>query len=96
VNNHTIRFGKKSRTYLLTASNFGIVCKGKDTTLPDDLIKLLRAYKDLPVHKIPSIHHGQKYEAKARRCYAKEHPKTCGGNVSLKDMGLYISSKYHF
>jgi hypothetical protein len=58
--NHTIRFGKKSRTYLLTASNFGIVCKGKDTTLPDDLIKLLRAYKDLPVHKIPSIHHGQK------------------------------------
>jgi hypothetical protein len=25
------------------------------------LIKLLRAYKDLPVHKIPSIHHGQKW-----------------------------------
>jgi hypothetical protein len=45
VNNHTIRFGKKSRTYLLTASNFGIVCKGKDTTLPDDLIKLNLIHK---------------------------------------------------
>lgn len=87
---------KKTRTYLLTASNFGILCKKKDTTLPDNLIKLLRAYKDLPVHKIPSIHHGQKYEAKARRCYAKKHLKTCGGNVSVKDMGLYISSKYPF
>jgi hypothetical protein len=49
-----------------------------------------------PVHKIPSIHHGQKYEAKARRCYAKEHLKTCGCNVSVRDMGLYISLKYHF
>jgi hypothetical protein len=42
------------------------------TIISDNLIKLLRAYTDLPVHKIPSIHHGQKYEAKARRCYAKE------------------------
>ena len=96
MDNHTTRFGKKTRTYLLTASNFEIVCKRKDTTLSDNLIKLLRAYKDLPVHKIPSIHHGQKYEAKARRCYAKEHLKTCGCNVSVGDMGLYISLKYHF
>ena len=82
VDNHTIRFGKKTRTYLLTASNFGIVCKRKDTTPPDNLIKLLRAYrKDLLVHKIPSIHHGQKYEAKARRCYAKEHLKTSSSSV---------------
>jgi hypothetical protein len=73
---------KKTRTYLLTASNFGIVCKRKDTTPPDNLIKLLRAYrKDLLVHKIPSIHHGQKYEAKARRCYAKEHLKTSSSSV---------------
>lgn len=80
-----------SKNFFLTASNFALICKKRDTTPPDDLIKHLRSYR-LPPATVSSLHHTRKYEAKARRCYAEQHHKKCGGNVSIKNVGLIISS----
>lgn len=42
------------------------------------------------------MHHGRKYEAKARRCYAEQNHTKYGGNVSVKNVGLIISSQFPF
>lgn len=84
-----------ARTFLLTASNFALICKKRDTTPQDNLIKHLRSYR-LPPATVPSLRYGRKYEAKARRCYAEQHHKKCGGNVSVKNVGLIISSQFPF
>jgi hypothetical protein len=38
----------------------------------------------------------KKYESKARRQYVQSHRKNCDGDVSVEDMGLYLSKKYPF
>lgn len=84
-----------ARTFLLTASNFAIICR--DTRPPENLIKHLRSYR-LRLATVPSMNHGRKHEAKARRCYAEQHHKKCDGNVSVSfhNVGLIISSRFPF
>lgn len=84
----------KVRCVLLTASNFGLICKRKSSTPPDNLIKTLRGYNPIPGH-VRSLQHGQKMEIYARREYAKYHVKKCGG-IQLIMSGLKINSMYPF
>lgn len=82
-----------ARTFLLTASNFAVICKKRDTRPPENLIKHLRSCR-LRLATVPSLNHGRKHEAKARRCYAEQHHKNV--SVSFKNVGLIISSLFPF
>ena len=55
----------KARSLILTSSNFGSICKMRETTQPDNLLKMLRGYRTLP-DTIKSIRHGRLMEPKAR------------------------------
>lgn len=85
---------KAARTCVLTASNFGAICKRKEETPPENLVKVLCGYNYQP--KTCSISYGKKYECKARRQYVQCHRKHCKGDVFVEDMGLYISNKLPF
>ena len=56
---------KNARNVLITSSNFGSVCKRQEKTPPDNLLKTLRGYVTPPA-ELKSLHHGRKYESKAR------------------------------
>ncbi|XP_033762292.1 uncharacterized protein LOC117343858 [Pecten maximus] len=86
---------KTMRSYLLTASNFGMVCRRQEKTPADNLIKQLRGYKPIP-EGVPSLQHGRRYENTARRAYIKEHVTKCSGEVEVKDMGVYVSQQFPF
>ena len=82
------------RSYLITASNFGMVCRRKVTTPPDNLIKQMRGYSNIP-NNIPSVQHGRRFENTARRAYAKNHLSKCN-HVEVKDTGVMISTQFPF
>ena len=82
-----------ARVNLITASNFGNVCK-RIKPEPDNLVAYLRRYKKIPNTK--SIQYGRKNERKALKAYSKLHSKTCGVDVRLEDSGLVVNPKYPF
>ena len=82
------------RKLTLTASNFGNICKRRESTPPDNLVKSMRGYTVTPV--TPAIKHGQNKESKARRDYARYHIKTCGNHINIEEQGIILSQKYPF
>ena len=82
------------RKLTLTASNFGNICKRRESTPPDNLVKSMRGYTLTPV--TPAIKHGQNKESKARRDYARYHIKTCGNHINIEEQGIILSQKYPF
>lgn len=85
---------KAARSCILTASNFGAICKRKEETPPENLVKVLCGYNTQP--NTCSISYGKKYECKARRQYVQCHRKNCKGDVFVEDMGLFVSNKHPF
>lgn len=84
---------KDFRTNLITASNFGAVCKKQPETEPDCLIPRLRCYKSDVNTK--AMQYGRKKECQARRDYAAGHRKTCG-EVTVETTGLVVSKEFPF
>ena len=82
------------RKLTLTASNFGNICKRRDSTPPDNLIKSIRGYTQPPM--TPAIRYGQNKETKARRDYARHHMKTCGNHINIDEQGVILSQTYPF
>lgn len=68
------------RQCLLTSSNFGVICKMRKSTAPDNLVSRLCGYNPWP-EGIASLKHGRRNEEKARRAYAQHHMKECGSEV---------------
>lgn len=79
---------------IITASNFGLVCKRQEKTQPDNLIKQLRGYHAIP--NTQSLQYGRRHEARARRAYVRHHMDTCSGNIHVKDMGVHVSTQYPY
>ena len=80
---------KEVRTNLLTASNFGSICKKRTETNPENLIKKICGYGSAVETK--ALRYGRKKEAQARRDYAQYHRKKCG-QVSVEKKGIVISN----
>ncbi|XP_064211833.1 uncharacterized protein LOC103314328 [Tribolium castaneum] len=78
----------EERRKLLTASNFGRVCKMNATTSPANTIKsLLYQIKTL---NVPSINHGKVNEEKARLQLMQQE------NVTIVSCGLFVNKKWNF
>ncbi|KAL5010353.1 hypothetical protein ScPMuIL_012658 [Solemya velum] len=81
---------KKARFSRLTSSNFGTICKRKDSTAPDCLLKTIMGYSDFDVK---SVRWGSSHEAAARKTYhkiiTKTHPK-----LRVFQCGLIVHPTY--
>lgn len=81
---------KQARSERITASNFGLICKKKESTLPDNVLKTLRGYNPF---SSKYTEYGMKHEKAARKTYInkvrKDHP-----NVSVEECGLIVNPKY--
>lgn len=83
------------RSFLLTSSNFGHICKRRLETPPDNLVKALRGYVPIPPH-VKSILHGRKWESEARREYGRHHIKNCGNHLEITTTGLVVNPKWPY
>lgn len=79
-----------AREERLTASNFGKVCKLKDTTRPESTLKEVLSYRSFETHHTK---YGLLNEDTARRKYVsvmkKEHP-----SITVKNCGLLVTPDY--
>ena len=83
-----------ARKCILTASNFGAICKRRKPE-PEVLVSTLRSYKEIP-NNVKSITHGRKNERQALKDYTKQHQKLCDGSVSVEDSGITVNPKFPF
>ncbi|KAK3103673.1 hypothetical protein FSP39_020910 [Pinctada imbricata] len=83
-----------ARKCILTASNFGAICKRRKPEA-EALISNLRGYREIP-NNVKSISHGRKYEQQALKEYAKDHQQICNGAVSVEDCGIMVNPKFPF
>ena len=85
----------KARTVILTASNFGTLCKMRETTQPDATLRRLCGYSPTP--KTVAMLYGLKMESRARK---QQHQKTCtpGGTkvVGVTNVGLVVSPEWPY
>lgn len=95
IGQHNNRNWDRVRTVLITSSNFGVVCKRKATTPPDNFIKVQRGYTTLPPG-IRGIEHGRHNEPKARKLYAQHHREQCKVPVSVVETGININPAYPY
>ncbi|KAK3092994.1 hypothetical protein FSP39_009776 [Pinctada imbricata] len=84
----------EARKCILTASNFGAICKRRKPEA-EALISNLRGYREIP-NNVKSISHGRKYEQQALKEYAKDHQQICNGAVSVEDCGIMVNPKFPF
>lgn len=81
---------KKARFSRLTSSNFGNICKRKESTAPDCLLKTIMGYSNFDVK---SVRWGSSHESAARRIYhriiMKAHPK-----LRIFQCGLIVNPAY--
>ncbi|XP_041376830.1 uncharacterized protein LOC121389299 [Gigantopelta aegis] len=82
---------QQARVGRITTSNFGLVCKTKQTTSPENLIGTLFGYNgDV---NTASVRWGQSHEAAALRVYTKKlNRKHC--DLEVTKCGLNVNPKY--
>ncbi|KAL5016933.1 hypothetical protein ScPMuIL_006522 [Solemya velum] len=81
---------KRARIARLTASNFGTICKQKDTTAPDSCLKTIMAYTDF---EAKSVKWGSSHEAAARKIYMKAM-KMSHLKMRVISSGLIVNPTY--
>lgn len=74
----------------ITSSNFGVVCKRRQSTPVGNLVKTL-LYSSSTINS-PSLRWGQENEDLARRSYLQEMEKL-GKKISIEKIGLIISNE---
>lgn len=81
----------KAREGRITASQFGNVCRRKQSTPPEGLLNVLMRYNK--PYEGPSVRWGQSHENAAKRQYiSSESPKH--NNLKCQESGLFVSTDH--
>jgi putative phage-type endonuclease len=80
---------KKYRSYMMTSSNFGKICKARSDHAHSNIVKNM-LHSQEKISKLPAIMYGKDHEDEARRQLGLQE------NISIEKCGLFIDEKIEY
>ncbi|XP_053391673.1 uncharacterized protein LOC123543053, partial [Mercenaria mercenaria] len=89
LKNHNWKIARADR---LTSSNFGLICKRRDDTPPDSMLKTVLGYTDFDC---ASVKWGRTHEPAARRFYLK-NARQQHSEITVTECGFIVCTDYPY